>query len=60
MIETIFDYKFYVDKISEFMIDTFDKDQQKDSKSQNTIMQLQSEILGLRHENSSLKSELVK
>ena len=23
MIETIFDYKFYIDKISEFMMDTF-------------------------------------
>jgi hypothetical protein len=33
MIETIFDYKFYVDKISEFMIETFDKEQVRDSKS---------------------------
>lgn len=27
MIETIFDYKFYIDKISEFMMDTFKQEE---------------------------------
>ena len=29
MIETIFDFKFYIDKISEFMLLTFDKEEEQ-------------------------------
>ena len=40
MIETIFDYKFYIDKIAEFMMTTFDQQ----LEMQANIQKLQREV----------------
>ena len=47
MVETMFDYKFYIDKISEFMMNTFDMDDTNASV-----------INGLKQENMALKARL--
>ena len=51
MIETIFDYKFYLDKISEFMLETFEKEQTTDFQHKATINMLNSEIQRLQTQN---------
>jgi len=40
MIETIFDYKYYLDKISEFMMTTFERDHQQESEIQKLNVQI--------------------
>ena len=54
MIETIFDYKFYIDKISEFMMDTFTREQAHLTNQG----QLENEIDRLREENRLLRNEM--
>lgn len=58
MIETIFDYKFYLDKISEFMLDTFEKEQTTDFQHKATINMLNSEIQRLQTQNQEQKEAL--
>lgn len=71
MIETIFDFKFYIDKISEFMLLTFDKEEEQVAQlsklaylSQNNPQQmrllnqietLQQQVERLTQENQRLK-----
>lgn len=31
MVETMFDYKFYIDKIAEFMMNVFEKEEQQEA-----------------------------
>jgi len=52
MIETIFDYKFYIDKISEFMMGTFEREEANFSQ----INKLEAEIARLRGENAWLQN----
>lgn len=54
MIETIFDYKFYIDKISEFMMDTFTHEESHLAQ----MSQLEAEVLKLREENKNLRSQM--
>ena len=58
MIETIFDYKFYLDKISEFMLETFEKEQTTDFQHKATINMLNSEIQRLQTQNQEQKEAL--
>lgn len=44
MIETIFDFKFYIDKISEFMMDTF----KHEEVQLNQMSKLENEINSLK------------
>jgi len=40
MIETIFDFKYYLDKISEFMLATFEKEESQEQKIQKLHVQV--------------------